>query len=321
MVPAGGFGQPVGGKIVSLFERSPAQLGGVSPAAAASFGLPDISRRGLASVVRQQGAASSACRGVLRDQQVGSRLAGLGSWAIGWQGPRRGVRTQRGDVGHSPPRLVDTEVPLRGERLRTQERSRRRQRVQAPARPGFRGAARRRRDAPPLDIDGVTGHGRLAFDDDRQRGRLAALFGSATCFVMPSFVEPFGITYVEAAAAGLPSIGTRVRGTTDSVGDGGVVVDLFVRGGHLLRHASPGGSRDSPLARRCRQGPICSFTWRKTAERVVRAIDPDSHRNQVLPTSFDGEAASSGSGPGVSSVELAGGVSVGTVASLSTPFG
>jgi hypothetical protein len=67
----------------------------------------------------------------------------------------------------------------------------------------------------------VTGHGRLAFDDDRQRGRLAALFGSATCFVMPSFVEPFGITYVEAAAAGLPSIGTRVRGTTDSVGDGG----------------------------------------------------------------------------------------------------
>ena len=41
-----------------------------------------------------------------------------------------------------------------------------------------------------------------------QSTRGGAIGESATCFVMPSHFEPFGIVYVEAAAAGVPSIGT-----------------------------------------------------------------------------------------------------------------
>ena len=101
--------------------------------------------------------------------------------------------------------------------------------------------------------------------------RLEHLFGRATCFVMPSWMEPFGIVYVEAAAAGLPSIGTAVGGTATSIGDGGIRVDpadpaALVEAMTCL--AQPDRARalgDKALAR------SAHFTWRKVAERLVRA--------------------------------------------------
>jgi hypothetical protein len=44
--------------------------------------------------------------------------------------------------------------------------------------------------------------------DDRLRWSECS---SANYFVTPSWIEPFGIVYVEAAVAGLPSIGPRSR--------------------------------------------------------------------------------------------------------------
>ena len=52
-----------------------------------------------------------------------------------------------------------------------------------------------------------------------------ALFSAATCFVMPSRFEPFGIAYVEAGMAGLASIGTTVGGAATAVGEGGILVN------------------------------------------------------------------------------------------------
>ena len=65
---------------------------------------------------------------------------------------------------------------------------------------------------PPLHAPGVIGHGVLRLDIPEQRERLEGLFSRATCFVMPSWYDAAGIAYVEAAAAGLPSIGTRNGG-------------------------------------------------------------------------------------------------------------
>lgn len=78
---------------------------------------------------------------------------------------------------------------------------------------------------PPLDEPGVVCHGRLSTSDPDQRRALVGLFENATCFVMPSFAEPFGMVYSEAGAAGVPSIGTIRGGAPDAVGDGGVCVD------------------------------------------------------------------------------------------------
>src|SRR5205807_2223930 len=78
---------------------------------------------------------------------------------------------------------------------------------------------------PPLDVEGVAGHGPLSVFVPAECEQVASLFHESTCLVVPSFVEPFGIIYVEAANAGLPSIGTSVGGTADSIGDGGLLVD------------------------------------------------------------------------------------------------
>jgi Glycosyl transferases group 1 len=78
---------------------------------------------------------------------------------------------------------------------------------------------------PPIDAHGVTGHGPLSLSSPAERERLLDLFRQATCFVMPSRFEPYGIAYVEAGRAGIASIGTTVGGATDAIGQGGILVD------------------------------------------------------------------------------------------------
>src|ERR1044072_3643337 len=74
---------------------------------------------------------------------------------------------------------------------------------------------------PPLSQPGVTGDGGLRLDAAAQHERLDRLLSAATCFVMPSHSEASAIAYVEAASAGLPSIGTSARGAGGPVGEGG----------------------------------------------------------------------------------------------------
>jgi hypothetical protein len=86
-------------------------------------------------------------------------------------------------------------------------------------------------DHPPISQPGVRAHGRIAkgtsaFAEPEARARLEELFRQATCFVLPSKYEPFGMAYAEAGFAGLPSIATSVGGARDAVGrTGGVFVD------------------------------------------------------------------------------------------------
>ena len=130
-------------------------------------------------------------------------------------------------------------------------------------------------DHPDVRAPGVTAHGRLSFSIPDQRAELESLFCASTCFVMPSWLEAFGIVYVEAAAAGLPSIGTTVGGTETSIGDGGILVDPADDRGLLeaMRQlAEPQFAHK--LGTRARQRAD-AFTWRACAERVVRAFAPD----------------------------------------------
>lgn len=65
---------------------------------------------------------------------------------------------------------------------------------------------------PRIDAPGVVGHGPLSLADRDERERIEELLAAATCFVMPSRHEPFGIAYCEAGRAGVPSIATTVGG-------------------------------------------------------------------------------------------------------------
>jgi glycosyltransferase involved in cell wall biosynthesis len=124
---------------------------------------------------------------------------------------------------------------------------------------------------PPIDQPGVTGHGRLSLIDEQDRRRLAELYARATTFVMPSLHEPAGIVYVEAAGAGIASIGTTDGGAATMIGPGGLVVDPRSEEqvvAAMLELAEPARARElGELARTHSE----LLSWRKVAERVVRA--------------------------------------------------
>jgi glycosyltransferase involved in cell wall biosynthesis len=126
---------------------------------------------------------------------------------------------------------------------------------------------------PRLDLPGVVAHGFLSRSNAADRERLVALYRSATVFVMPSLHEPAGIVYVEAASAGVPSIGGTNGGAATLIGPGGLTVDpldpdqIYAA---MLQLAD--GDTAQRMGDRAREHSAL-FTWRKVAERLVRALD------------------------------------------------
>jgi len=127
---------------------------------------------------------------------------------------------------------------------------------------------------PPVDSPGVTGHGVMRLDDPVERGRLDQLFSRATCFVMPSLFEPFGLVFAEASAAGVPSIGTTVGGCADLLEGCGRVIDPSDEEALLaamLELAVPAVAERCGLRARERAK---KFTGAEVAGRVIRALEP-----------------------------------------------
>jgi glycosyltransferase involved in cell wall biosynthesis len=125
---------------------------------------------------------------------------------------------------------------------------------------------------PRISADGVIVHGPLDFSAPDQRANAERLLEAATCFVMPSRFEPFGIVYAEAATAGIPSIGTNVGGARDVIGDAGLLVtpgdeDMLVDS--MIAMCDP--DRASALGAAALENAGL-FTWKACAERVVHAL-------------------------------------------------
>jgi glycosyltransferase involved in cell wall biosynthesis len=125
---------------------------------------------------------------------------------------------------------------------------------------------------PPVDAPGVIGHGSISLGDAAGAERLADLYRRATCFVMVSVHEPAGAVYAEAAAAGIPSIGTTNGGSATIIGAGGVLVDprderaltaTMVR----LCDADVARELGARAADHAQQ-----LTWERVAQRLVRAL-------------------------------------------------
>ena len=125
---------------------------------------------------------------------------------------------------------------------------------------------------PPLDAAGVNGHGRLSLSSAADREKLEGLFRRSTCLVLPSAFEAFGIAYVDAGAAGVPSIGTTEGGARDAIGDGGLLVapgDPDALAAAMDRLADPDTARELGERAFARSA---LFTWQAVAERVLRAL-------------------------------------------------
>ncbi len=140
---------------------------------------------------------------------------------------------------------------------------------------------------PPIEQTGVIGHGELPLGSEEARAHYMHLLGKATCFLMPSTYEPFGIAYLDAAAAGVPSIGTTVGGAADAIGPGGLLVDpndpSALRDA-MLELSDPVTAME--LGRRA-QDRSRLLAWPAVAERVLRAIGPAGLKLDGLATFLD----------------------------------
>lgn len=125
---------------------------------------------------------------------------------------------------------------------------------------------------PRIDAPGVEGHGPLHLDNEVEKAQLDRLFAQATCFVMPSLHEPLGISYAEAGAAGIPSIGTRNGGAREVIGPGGVVIDPLDQDAlvaAMLRFCDP--AEAAATGERARAHAQL-YTWPRVAKRILHAL-------------------------------------------------
>ncbi|WP_040159988.1 glycosyltransferase family 4 protein [Mobilicoccus massiliensis] len=125
---------------------------------------------------------------------------------------------------------------------------------------------------PRVDEPGVTGHGRLRLSDAAESARLDALFGASTCLVVPSRFEAAGIVYLEAAAAGMATIGGRAGGAPHLIGGGGMTVAPTDAAGlvdAMRRMCDPQVARAFGESGRARSA---EFTWPAVARRVLTAL-------------------------------------------------
>ncbi|KMO71156.1 D-inositol 3-phosphate glycosyltransferase [Mycolicibacterium chlorophenolicum] len=120
---------------------------------------------------------------------------------------------------------------------------------------------------------GVVFHGSLDLNKLSDRRRVEELLRSATCYVMPSKHEASALAFVEAGAAGIPSIGTTSGGVRELIGPGGTVVDptdSFSLLREMIRLADP---RTASTLGALAADHARWYTWDATAQRLLNVIE------------------------------------------------
>jgi glycosyltransferase involved in cell wall biosynthesis len=125
------------------------------------------------------------------------------------------------------------------------------------------------------------------FDKNQPAGvaGLAAAYGSADVFALPTRFEPFGIAFVEAMHFGLPCVGPRAWAVPEIIEDGRTgftvpVDDVEALTDRLLRLL-----RDRTLARTmgeaARERARHFFTWREAVRRMTELMTAVIERNRA----------------------------------------
>lgn len=143
-------------------------------------------------------------------------------------------------------------------------------------------------DHPDLTEAGVIPHGFLRKNDAQAQQRLRDLYADATCLVVPGRFEAAGIVYLEAAAAGIPSICATVGGAPDFVGQYGRSVapgDPDALSTAMLELCDPELARTLGTAAK-RRAP--EFTWERVVQRMLVALGHGDGKTEPHWTSARG---------------------------------
>ncbi len=125
---------------------------------------------------------------------------------------------------------------------------------------------------PGPDASGVRWTGRV-----ESRAELAALYASATVFVLPTLWDPWGLVYHEAMANGLPCIGTDAFAVPEIIDDGvtgrlvpprdpGAVADALIE---LLGDPDRAAAMGAEALRRVRE----DASWAAVAAKMAPGIE------------------------------------------------
>ena len=128
---------------------------------------------------------------------------------------RRPLRPLRRDPppAEEPRRVARSDGPARRPRPAPRARNRRLARTRPPRPCRVRGRRHRR----------PSRQARAAHDRSAERDRLAALYGGAAAFCLPSWFEGFGLPALEALACGAPVVVSDRGSLPEVVGDAGIV--------------------------------------------------------------------------------------------------
>lgn len=92
-------------------------------------------------------------------------------------------------------------------------------------------------------------------------------------FALTAFYEPFGLAPIEAAACGLACVVTCNGGPSEIFADGsGILVDPS-KPKDIAEGLETALNRQAELSRRARNRVLSTYTWEKTADRYISAIE------------------------------------------------
>jgi glycosyltransferase involved in cell wall biosynthesis len=116
-------------------------------------------------------------------------------------------------------------------------------------------------------------HGRLTFTGYVPDEDLVQLYNSATCLVLPSFSEGFGLPVVEAMACGLPVAASNRNSLPEVLGDAGLLFDPTetqeIADSLMMLLA------DESLRNTCRKRGLVRaalYTWERGADHLMEVI-------------------------------------------------
>jgi glycosyltransferase involved in cell wall biosynthesis len=99
-----------------------------------------------------------------------------------------------------------------------------------------------------------------------------ALYARATAFCFPSFDEGFGLSPLEAMAAGVPTIVSRVPALLETCGDGARYADGDALSIAAAIDAVAGNARASAALRASGLQRASGFTWERAARRLLASV-------------------------------------------------
>jgi glycosyltransferase involved in cell wall biosynthesis len=126
-------------------------------------------------------------------------------------------------------------------------------------------------------------------------GELQSIYSRASCLLMPSLYEGFGLPMLEAMQHGVPIIASSTSSLPEVAGDAGLLVNPYSEEelANAIRKLMHDGEQHARLSDRARQR-ASEFSWQRAAaetlelfETVLAVHKPKAYRHRIVEGDFD----------------------------------